>query len=66
MINTVLSKRKLALLVASLVVDGWDDPRMPTVRARVFLGFSVYGLGFRIWDYRYIKLILLLNYNLID
>lgn len=43
-VNTLLSKRKLTYFVESGIVEGWNDPRMPTVQGMLRRGLKVEAL----------------------
>ncbi|GAB4821570.1 hypothetical protein N2152v2_008616 [Parachlorella kessleri] len=43
-VHTVLSKRKLTWFVNKGIVEGWDDPRMPTVQGMMRRGLQLEAL----------------------
>ncbi|SIO73498.1 glutamyl-tRNA synthetase [Babesia microti strain RI] len=43
-VRTVLSKSKLNWFVTNKLVDGWEDPRMPTIRGILKRGLTVQAL----------------------
>ena len=43
-VNTVLSKRKLNWFVETKRVDGWNDPRFPTVQGIIRRGMTIEAL----------------------
>jgi glutamyl-tRNA synthetase len=44
MASTILSKRKLNWFVNEKLVEGWDDPRFPTVQGIMRKGMTVQAL----------------------
>ena len=49
-VRTVLSKRKLSKLIERGVVDGWDDPRLPTVQGIMRRGMQLAALDKFVMD----------------
>ena len=64
--GTIMSKRYLRKLVEEGYVDGWDDPRMPTIRGLRRRGFTSYAIRDFIKRAGIAKADSVVDYNLLE